>query len=220
MRSPWSSLAVIVVLAPGPAAADRGPPFAAGLDYTVGHGGEVGELDLGLRLEPGLFVRVGRWNATLSMPTNPTIRSTNVERDTAELTGIGVSARLAYRAPLFGGVLTIGGAITRRWVWSNETVTRTCTQTGECIAGTYFESPSYHAWAPQLRVGIGPDKQFPSLVVGLTFEVIVEAIGFNDVPPGGIRDVVVMGAATFTIGGGPRRRSPPPAPPALIGQNL
>ena len=200
------------------AAAERGPDFAAGLDYTVGHGGEVGELDLGYRLEAGLFVRVGRWHATLSVPANPKIESSNPERDTEELVGVGVAGRVAYRQPLLGGVLSIGAGLTRRWMWSEKTVLRTCTQTGECIAGTYFESPSYRAWAPQLRIGIGPEKLMPSMVIGATFEVIVEAINLPDVPPAGIRDIVVIGAVTFTIGGGPRRKHAPP--PVLTAQNL
>jgi hypothetical protein len=41
--------------------------------------------------------------------------------------------------------------------------------------------------------------------MGASFEIIVEAIGLNDVPPDGIREVTVMGGLTLTIGGGPRR---------------
>ena len=210
---------LLIALAPTVAAAERGPSFAAGLDYTVGHGGEVGELDLGYRLEAGLFVRVGRWHATLSVPANPKITSSNPQRDTEQMIGVGIGARVAYRQPLLGGVLSVGAGITRRWMWAEKAVTRTCTETGECIAGTYFETPSYHAWAPQLRIGIGPEKLMPSMVIGGTFEIIVEAIGLRDVPPDGIRNVVVIGAVTFTIGGGPKRKQAPP-PGVLTAQNL
>ena len=198
-------LVAALVLVPTLAAAEPGPRFAIGLDYTFGHGGHVEDIDLNMRLEAGLFVRVGRWQATVSLPVNPQVRSSNPERDTPELTGFGVGGRLAYRAPMFGGVLSIGGGLTRRWLFAQTDVTRMCSQTGECIAGTYIETPTYHAWAPQLRVGIGPEKLWPSMVMAASFDIIVEAIGFNDVPRDGVREVTVMGGVTFTIGGGPRR---------------
>ena len=213
------ALALLALLAPSLASAERGPYFAAGLDYTAGHGGQVGELDLGYRLEPGLFVRVGRIHATFSVPWNPEIESTNPERDTEKLFGVGVGGRIAYRAPLLGGVLAIGAGVTRRWVHGEHAVLRTCMQTRECVAGTYFEKPSYSAWVPQLRIGIGRDKLLPSMVIGGTFEVIVEAMAFHDVPPDGIRDIVISGAFTLTIGGGPRRK-PQPQPLPVVGQNL
>lgn len=199
--------ALLAVLVPTLASAGPGPRFAVGLDYTLGHGGHVEDLDLGLRLEAGLFVRVARWQATFSFPTHPRIRSSRPERDTDELTGLGLGARLAYHAPVLGGTLVLGAGITRRWIYGDEAVMRTCTQTRECIAGAYDETPSYHAWAPQLRIGIGPEKLLPSMVMGASFELIVEAIGLHDVPPAGIREVAVMGGVTFTIGGGPRRRA-------------
>lgn len=195
--------AALALVVPTLAAAD--PKFAVGFEYTLGHGGHVEGLDLNLRTEPGLFLRIGRWHATASFPVHPKVRSDDPLRDTAELTGFGLSGRLAYRAPLFGGVLAIGGGLTRRWLFAQSDVTRSCRETGTCVAGTYVESPTYHAWAPQLRIGIGPDKQWPSLVMGVQFELIVEAIAFKDVPPDGIRDVAVMGGVTFVIGGGPRR---------------
>jgi hypothetical protein len=198
-------LAALAVLLAIPQGALADPKFAVGLDYTFGHGGHVEDLDLNMRFEPGLFLRIDRWHATVSFPVQPSVRSANPERDTAELTGFGVSGRLAYRMPMFGGALSIGGGITRRWLFAQTDVTRSCRETGTCVAGTYVETPTYHAWAPQLRIGIGPDKQWPSLVMTATFELIVEAISFKDVPPDGIRDIAIMGGVTFTIGGGPRR---------------
>lgn len=198
-------VALLAVLVPTLARAEPGPAFAVGLDYTFGHGGHVEELDLGLRLEPGLFLRVGRWQATVSFPVHPQVRSGRPERDTEELTGFGLGGRLAYHAPLLGGTLLIAAGMTRRWLFTDERVTRTCTQTAACVAGHWQESPTYHAWAPQLRIGLGPEKLWPKLVMGASFELIVEAIGFNDVPPDGIREVAVMGGVTLTIGGGPKR---------------
>ena len=209
-------IALLAVLVPALASAEPGPSVAVGLDYTFGHGGHVDELDLGMRLEAGLFVRVHRWQATISFPTHPHVRSSRPERDTDELVGLGVGGRLAYHLPVFGGVVKIAGGVTRRWMFADKDVTRTCTQTGECIAGTYVETPSYHAWAPQLRIGIGPEKRFPSMVMAASFDLIVEASGLNDVPPAGIREVSVMGGVTFTIGGGPKRKRPP----AVVAQNL
>jgi len=200
---------VTLAAATSSAGADPGPPVAVGLDYTVGHGGRVEALDLGWRLEAGLFVRAGRWHATVSVPVHPTIASANPERDTGALTGVGLGTRLAYRLPVGGlGVFSFGAGITRRWMHGGGTVVRTCRQTGACVAGFYPEEPAYHAWAPQLRIGIGPEKRLPSMILGASAELIVEAIGLHDVPPDGIRGIAVSGAVTFTIGGGPRRRSP------------
>lgn len=193
--------ALLAVLVPTLARADE---VAVGLDYTMGHGGHVEDLDLGMRVEAGLFVRVNRWHGTISFPVHPHIGSTRPERDTDDLTGFGLSGRIAYRAPLFGGVLAIAGGLTRRWIWAKDEVRLSCKETGECIAGTYLAKPAYHAWAPQLRIGIGPDKRWERLVMGVSFELIVEAIGLNDVPPDGIREVSVMGAVTLTIGGAAR----------------
>jgi hypothetical protein len=195
--------AALAVLLPTVALAD--PKFAVGLDYTFGHGGQVEDLDFNLRFEPGLFLRIGRWHATVSVPVQPSVRSANPQRDTPELTGVGIAGRLAYRLPMFGGVLSIGGGLTRRWLFAQTDVIRSCRETGTCVAGTYVETPTYHAWAPQLRIGIGPQTDWPSLVMTATFELIVEAISFADVPPDGIRDIAIMGGVTFTIGGGPSR---------------
>jgi hypothetical protein len=193
------------VLVPALASAEDGPPVSGGLEYTFGHGGRVEDLELGTRLESGFFVRVGRWQATLAIPVNPEIKSSNVDRDTATLVGFGVGGRIAYRAPLFGGVLTLASGLTRRYATGEHDVMRTCGQTRECIAGTYVETPSYSAWAPQLRIGIGADKILPTMVMAISADLIVEAIGFNDVPPNGIRNVAIAGGITFTVGWGPHR---------------
>ncbi|MBA3392167.1 MAG: hypothetical protein H0T89_05965 [Deltaproteobacteria bacterium] len=188
------------------AIASPGPQFAAGLDYTVGTGGSVDELDLGWRLEAGLFVRVGRWQVTASVPWHPHIESSNPERDSPQLMGVGLSGRLGYHLPVDGhGRIVIAGGVTRRWISSSTAVMRTCSLTGDCIAGFDHATPSYHAWAPQLRIGIGPEKLMREMVLATSFELIIEAIGLNDVPPAGIREVAVMAGVTFTIGGGPQR---------------
>lgn len=196
-------LAALAVLLPTLAAAD--PKFAVGFEYTLGHGGHVESLDLNARTEPGLFLRIGPWHASFSFPIHPQVRSDRPMRDTPELVGFGLSGRLAYRLSALGGIVSIGGGLTRRWMFAQSDVTRSCRETGTCVAGTYVETPTYHAWAPQLRVGIGPDTDWPSLVMTAQLELIVEAIAFEDVPPGGIRDVAVMAGITFVIGGGPRR---------------
>jgi hypothetical protein len=200
------ALVLVALVVPTLANAEAGPPVAGGLEYSFGGGGRVEELELGYRLEPGFFVRVGRWQATLAIPTNPNVQSSNTNRDTGKLTGIGVGARLAYRAPFFGGVLTLAGGLTRRWMTGEHSVMRTCAQTHECIAGTYVEIPTYHAWAPQARIGIGADKLWPSMVMSISADLIIEPTAFNDVPPDGIRNVTVAGAITFAMGWGPRRR--------------
>lgn len=199
-------LVIAGVILVAPPVASAGPTFAIGYDFTVGHGGEVEALDLGWRLEAGVFVRVGRWHAAVKVPWHPQITSARPQRDNPELTGLGVGGLLAYRAPMSGlGVLSIGGGITRRWVTGHAPTLRACRETGTCLAGTYMETPSYHAWAPQLRVSIGAETFPLPAVVGVSFDLIIEAIGLNDVPPAGIRDVTVMAGATFTIGIEPTR---------------
>ncbi len=198
-------LALAAVLVPTAAVAEPGPRFAVGFEYAGGDGGHVEDLDLGLRFEPGLFFRLGRWQATVSVPVNPKIHSNRPERDGDELTGVGLSGRLAYRLRVGSAVFSFGGGVTRRWVSSDQPVMRTCAQTGDCIAGWYFEKPHYHAWAPQLRIGVGPEKLTSSLVLGMSIEIVIEAISLTDVPPDGLRDVSVLGVGTFAIGGGPSR---------------
>jgi hypothetical protein len=195
---------LVAVLVPSLASADNGPPISAGMEYSLGRGGHVGELELGTRYEPGFFVRFGRWQATLAMPIHWSVETSKPERD-GKLGGFGIGPRLAYRAPFFGGVLTVGAGFARRWMYGEEEVMRTCTQTRECIAGTYVEMPVYHGWSAQGRIGIGADKVMPTMVMSISAELIVEPTAFNDVPPDGIRNVAVAGALTFAIGWGPRR---------------
>lgn len=196
-----------LLLGTAAAHAEEGPRIVIGADLTVGHGGRVEALDFGWRAEPGVFVRVGRWHATVSLPIHPLVTSHDRDRDGVELFGLGLGARLAYRLPVGGaGVLTVGAGLTRRWLDGYRTVVRGCRDTGACVAGFYPEKPAYHAWAPQLRIGVGPEKRDPSVVGSVAFELIVEAIGLHDVPPAGVRGIAVGGALTFTLGGGPRRR--------------
>jgi len=199
-------LLLALAVAAIPLLAHANPRYAFGADYTIGNGGHVADFDLGIRSELGVFFRKANWQATLSIVGNPRIATKHPERDTEEMHGIGFGGRVMYRMPLGGGVLAIGGGLTRRWVFGKDIVTRQCMQTGTCVAGTYMEQPTYHAWAPQLRISVGPEKLYPRLVMAASFDIIVEAIGFNDVPPDGIREIAVTAGATFTIGGGPRRR--------------
>jgi len=187
------------------ARAEHDAPFAVGLDYTAGYGGHVEALDLGWRLEPGLFLRLGQIQATVSAPWHPAIHSDDTHRDSDRLWGIGLASRLAYHLPVQGvGQVVLGIGVERRWLVSDATVVRGCRQTGDCIAGTYMEQPSYHAWASQLRLGVGPEKRSGGMIVGATAELIVEAISARDVPPNGIAGISILAALTATIGGGGR----------------
>lgn len=202
----WLVIAISTVSF-APLAAAEAPVLRAGLDYTVGYGGEVEALELGWRLEAGGFIRVGRLQATVALPFHPEVVSENPARDSGKLSGIGFGARLGYRRPLGErGVLGISAGITKRWFSGSAPVQRKCSETRDCIAGFYSEVPSYEAWAPQLRAGIGVEGWPDGMVVGATFDIIIEAIALHDVPPYGIRSIAVMGGATLTIGGGPKTR--------------
>src|SRR5262245_42626303 len=122
-------LLLALAVAAIPVLAHANPRYAFGLDYTVGNGGHVADLDLGMRFELGLFFRKDNWQATLSVPVNPKIATEHPERDTDEMHGIGFGGRVMYRMPLGGGIVAIGGGLTRRWVFGKDFVTRQCMQT-------------------------------------------------------------------------------------------
>jgi hypothetical protein len=201
-----SLLAVILVASP--AAAEEGPRFAIGLDYTIARGGAFEALDLGWRLETGTFFRMGPWHGTLSVSTLMSVESDKPERDSRDLTGVGLGARLAYHRRIdVAGTIHVGLGFERIWLLGSAPVRRTCDQTGACLAGFYMETPAYDAWAPQLRVGIGPYKRLPTMLVGGTFEIIVEPIRFRDIPKYGVTDIALYGAFNFALGWGPKRRT-------------
>jgi hypothetical protein len=197
-----AALAVIVVASP--AAAD--PPFAIGLDYTVARGGAFESWDLGWRLEAGLGFHMEPWHATASVSAHMDLEPSNTQRDSDRLSGIGVGGRVAYHVRLDHHVtLFVAVGFERLWFSGDREVRRYCRHTGTCIAGYYPEVPSYDAWAPQLRIGIGPASNIPAIRFAGTFEVIVEPIAVRDVPPSGISDIALYGAFTFSFGFGPKR---------------
>jgi len=192
-----------VILAASPAVAD--PFVAGGIDYTVAHGGAFEAWQLGWRLEAGPFVRVGNWQATGSCSAT-WVYSSRPERDGAELTMIGLGARLAYHMRIARhGTLYVAAGFERLWIGSPTPVRRTCRQTGACFAGFYTETPDYDAWTPQLRVGIGPYGTPQRVLFGGTFEIIVEPMRIPDVPSDGINAVALYGAFTFTFGAASKR---------------
>jgi len=195
--------ALAVILVASPAAAD--PPFAVGLDYTLARGGAFETWDLGWRLEPGLFFRTGRWHATGTFAFHPGITAKQVWRDSDQLSELGAGARLAYHLPVDRGSLFVAVGFERLWISSGTEVRRFCRQTQACYAGYYHEAPSYNAWAPQLRFGVGAYAHRPTVLFGGSFEIIVEPIRVRDVPPSGIADVAVYAAITSTVGFGPKR---------------
>lgn len=199
------AVALAVLLATSRAAAE--PAFALGLDYTVARGGAFEAWDLGWRLEAGPMLRLGRWQVTASASGLMNVESSRAERDSEELTAWGLGARVAYHLPIDGhGSLFVAAGFERLWFSGSQVVRRDCRFTGTCLAGYYPEVPDYDAWAPQLRVGIGPWLDHPEVHFGGTFEIIVEAIRLRDVPPAGISDVALYGAFTFSLGFGPKRR--------------
>lgn len=195
--------ALAVILAASPAAADT--PFVIGLDYTVANGGAFETWNLGWRLEAGPFFRLGRWQATASVSGLLEVDTDRPERDSVRLGGVGLGGRLAYHVTIdTHGTLFVAAGFERLWLSGDGPVRRECRQTGACVAGFYPEVPSYRAWAPQLRVGIGPYLHRPGFLLGGTFEVIVEPIALRDVPPAGISDIALYGAFTFSFGFGPK----------------
>jgi hypothetical protein len=196
-------LAVILISSP----ADAEPPFTVGLDYTVARGGAFETWDLGWRLEAGLGVHIGSWHATASAAAHMNLEPSDHMRDGDRLGGVGVGGRLAYHVRVDGhGTLFAALGFERLWFSGTSEVTRTCRQTGTCLAGYYAEVPKYDAWAPQLRLGIGPVLDPPTMRFAGTFELIIEPIAVRDVPPDGISGVAVYGAFTFSFGFGPKAK--------------
>lgn len=195
------ALAVILVAS----TAHANPPWAFGLETSIGTGGAFETWDLGWRLEPGLFFRHGRWQVSGSVALHMNIEPSLPERDSDRLFGVSAGGRVAYHIPVdTHGSLYVALGFERIWINGDLEVRRECRQTGTCLAGFYPEVPDYDAWAPQLRVGIGPFTDLPDLIVGGTFDIIVEPIALRDVPPSGISDVALWGAFTFSFGGGPK----------------
>ena len=195
---------VTIVALASPAA--HAAPIAGGLDYTVARGGALEHFDLGWRLEAGLFLQVGRWHATGSLSGLMHVRSDNEERDGPDLVGLGMGGRIAYHLPIDRhGVLLGALGFERVWLDGESAVRRTCRQTGDCLFGYYTEKPHYNAWAPQLRVGIGAYAPPPNIKLGGAFEIIVEPLGLNDIPPDGVRGVALYAAFTATVGGQTKR---------------
>jgi hypothetical protein len=174
-----------------------------GMDYTAARGSRVEHFDLGWRLEVGPFLQVGHWHATTTFIAFMHVRSDLPERDGPDLGGLGWGGRIAYHVPVdHHGVLLVALGIDRLWLTGETEVRRGCRQTGTCMFGYYTEVPHYDAWAPQLRVGIGPFAPPPDLKLGATFELIVQPINITNVPPDGARGIAVFAALTATIGGG------------------
>jgi hypothetical protein len=195
-------LAIVLGLAAAPASAT---PISGGLDYTTARGGALEHWDLGWRLEAGLFLQVGPWHATGSLSGLMHVRSDLPERDGDDLTGLGLGGRIAYHHTIDRhGVLLVALGLERIWLDGHDPVQRGCRQTDACLFGYYTETPSYNAWAPQLRVGIGAFAPPPDLKLGATFEIIVEPIAMHDVPPDGVRGIALFAALTATVGGGTR----------------
>jgi hypothetical protein len=194
-----------VTLVASTAAAE--PPFAIGLDYTVARGSTFESWDLGWRLEAGLGVHIGPWHATASASGHMHIKPDDLMRDSERLTAMGAGARVQYHWRVDGhGTLFIGAGFERIWVSGDRDVKRYCQDTNTCLAGYYSQTPSYNAWAPQLRVGIGPASNLPTMRFAGTFELILEPMAVRDVPPDGISDIALYGAFTFSFGFGSKRR--------------
>lgn len=185
---------VIFVALGGNASAE--PPVSFGLDYAAGRGSRLEQIDLGWRLEAGLFVQVGPWHAVGSFSGYFDMKSDDVKRDSDQLDGYTLGGHLSYHH----GAFQLGAGFERVWVHSATTVVRPCRFTDACIAGYYTESPHYDAWTPQLRLGIGAWAPSREVKLGITFEVIIERLSFANVPPDGIAGFAAWAALTGTVG--------------------
>ncbi len=155
-------------------------------------------------MEPGAFVRLGRFEATLSLPLTYA-SSDAVERDGHQLEDLAAGLRVAYHHPLTPRVfatVALGGE--RHWLWGNELVTRECHVTRTCLAGYYMETASYRGWAAAVRLGAGVETTFPTLIAGGTAELVVLAMRIDGAGSG----VTALGAVTLTLGGHAPRANP------------
>ena len=177
-------------------------PWFAGVDLTVGYGGRLESFHYERRVEPGVFFARGPWLVVLSMPW-AALRSDDVDRDSRHLGDFALGGRVAYRVPVSGSaVATLALGAERHWLYGHDEVLRTCHVAQTCIAGFYIEKPSYRAWVPQLRVGIGFEQIRWSRIRSIALDLIVERYDL-DVPPDGVSGILVLGGITGMIGRGP-----------------
>jgi hypothetical protein len=149
-----------------------------------------------------VFFAAGRWLAVLSMPW-AALRSDNVDRDSRHLGDFALGGRVAYRMPISGhAVATVALGVERHWLYGHDEVLRTCHVTGTCVAGFYIETPSYRAWVPQLRIGVGLEQIVWTRFRSLSLDLIVEGYDLATVPPHGVRGILVLGGITGMIGRG------------------
>ncbi len=193
----------IVAAFPLIAHADDVPPptHAAGLELSGGYAGGFDSLHFKRRAEAGVFVRVGPWQVTATVPWLA-IDSGNIERDGPHLGDIGIGGRIAYRAPVSTAIATVALGLERHWMYGHDNVTRHCMETGTCVAGFYTEKPSYRSWVPQLRAGIGFDDRAGSSLRTFSIELIVERYDLSGLPPDGLSGIAVLGAVTGTFARG------------------
>jgi hypothetical protein len=188
------------------ASAASATPWSAGLDEAGGYGGSMRELSYRWRLETGGSLRVGPWQASISIPLTPAIRSNDPARDTEQLFGFGVGARVGYHvapSPHTDAYVTLG--LGHEWMTGDQSVIRPCRLTGECLAGYTMDTPSYSGWVPELRLGIGPRYELPDAVLGGSFELIAQYHSL-DIPPHGEHAFTVLAGLTLSVGWHPTKK--------------
>ncbi len=171
---------------------------------TLGYGGALEALHFDARMEPGAFLRLGRFEATLALPLTY-VSSSAIARDGHQLEDLAGGLRVAYHQPLTPRAFaTVALGVERHWLWGNEPLTRECRITKTCLAGYYMETASYRGWAAALRLGAGVETAFPTIVAGGTVELVVVAMKLDGVG----RGVTALGTITLAVGG--RARAPSP----------
>jgi len=196
------ALAIVAAIATAAHADDVPPPTrAAGIELSAGYAGGFDSLHFKRRGEAGLFVRVGEWQVTATMPWLA-IDSGNVERDGPHLGDIALGGRIAYRVPVSSAIATVAIGLERHWIYGHDSVTRHCMETQTCVAGFYVEKPSYRSWVPQVRLGVGLDHRSGSSRRTFSLELIVERYDLSGLPPDGLSGIAVLGAVTGTFARG------------------
>ena len=153
----------------------------------------------GFASRPGFALRHGAWGLATHFELTK-IDSTNTPRDGSELVSLGANLdlRLYPRRGLLAPYVLAGVHAER--VVGDQDVTRTCRQTGTCIAGSWTETPSYDGRGLEIGGGLELSGREQGMYFGFRIEATLASSTFalpGDVAHG---SVFFLGAG-FSYGG-------------------
>jgi hypothetical protein len=205
---PTAAAAPAAAVAPGPDWAIYGEAGltaggisgALGDDWSVDRGGFT--LGAGFRRHQlAVGVHYGLFAVDSSVP----------ERDNADLFGLelGGDVTMYLREGKTEPFVRVG--YRKAWFFGNTEVTRTCAQTGDCLAGYWTEVPSYSAHGPVIAIGeqltlretTGSGRGSMLFFVTVQLEAAPLKV---ELPGGKVTGQYIGLRLSLGLGGGPHRR--------------